>query len=353
MKDRENDFNVPNDREDSKSPRSYKSSASHKRAGSSRKRKSKKRGPNGHAIFFLVLAVLFVITIIRLIIWNQGKHTGYDPNEQTDEFDVELLDYIQPLNPALLEGREDDGVTTVLAFGNDPLSDDRGSKGLAALMEKETGARIINCAFPGSTIAMKNPEYNSSYPLDGLSLYWTVAALCNQNFDLMDVVVSDLNNESADGALEALKNVDISRVDAVIILYDLQDYMGRRIVYDENNLNNLNTVYGALNASIRLIQEQYPYIRIYMLSQPYGSFTEGDGTVVDADRDDLGNGALTDYINWELEASRTNGITFIDTYYGAVTMEDADCLTDGFHLNEKGRQKVAGRFADVFLGNSR
>ena len=90
-----------------------------------------------------------------------------------------------------------------------------------------------------------------------------------------------------------------------------------------------------------------------MLSQTYGTFTEGDGTLVDADRDDLGHGALTDYINWELEASRSNGITFIDAYYGAVTMEDGDCLTDGFHLNEKGRQKVAARFADVFSGNSR
>lgn len=317
------------------------------------KRRRQKRRPNGHIIFFLVLAVLFVITIVRLILWNQGKHTGYDPNEQTDEFDIELLDYVQPLNPALLEGREDDGVTTVLAFGNDPLSDDRSDSGLAALMEQETGARIINCAFPGSTIAMKNPEYDSSYPLDGLSLYWTVAALCNQNFDLMDVVVSDLNSESASGALEAIKSVDISTVDAVIFLYDLQDYMGRRIVFDENNLNNLNTVYGALNASIRLIAQQYPYIRIYMLSQPYGSFTEGDGTVVDADLDDLGNGTLTDYINWELEASRTNGITFIDLYYGAVNMGNTDCLTDGFHLNEKGRQKVAKRFADVFGGASR
>lgn len=314
------------------------------------KKHRKRRAINGHVIFFLVLAALFIITIIRLILWNQGKHSGYNPNEQTDEFDVELLDYVQPLDPALLEGRQDDGVTTVVAFGNDILSDDRSPEGLAALMEQETGAKIINCAFPGSTIAMKNPEYQNLYPLDGLSLYWSVAALCNQNFQLMDVVVPDLGNESASQALEALKSVDMSEVDAVVFLYDLQDYAGRRIVYDENNLSNLNTVYGALNASIALIQERYPYVRIYMLSQPYGTFTEGDGTVLDADRDDLGNGTLTDYINWELEAARTNGITFIDLYYGAVTMEDGDCLTDGFHLNAKGRKRAAKRFADVFAG---
>lgn len=313
-----------------------------------KRRRKKKRKINGHAIFLTVLAVLLLVTVIRLLVWNAGKKSEYDPDEVTDEFDVELLDYIQPLDPSVLEGRPDDGVTTVLAFGNDILADDRSETGLCALMEEATGATIYNCAFPGSTIAMKNAEYNSNYPLDGLSLYWTVAALCNQNYDLMDVVVGDLASESALSALETLKSVDLEKVDALLFFYDLQDYSGGRIVYDKDNDKNLNTVYGALNASIQLIQETYPYIRIYMLSQPYGTFLMGDGTVLDASRDDIGNGLLTDYINWELEVVHANGISFIDNYYGSVTLDDADCLTDGFHLNEKGRQKVAAHFADIF-----
>lgn len=307
-----------------------------------------KKELNGHLIFFLVLAVILIITIIRLIVWNIGKHSGYDPTHTTTEYDVELLDYILPLESSKLEGHEDDGVNTVLALGNDPFSDDRSDAGLAAMMEKETGAVIYNCAFPGSTIAMKNAEYENSYPLDGLSLYWTCAALVNQNYELMDRVVADLQSDSAMQALETLKNVDMSKVDTLFIMYDLQDYMGKRIVYDESNLKNLNSVYGALNASIQLIQEHYPYVRIYVLSHPYGSYTDGDGTVVDGDRDDLGNGTLADYLNWELEVCRKNGVSFVDNYYGAVNMEDTDCLTDGFHLNKKGRKRVAKRLADVF-----
>lgn len=303
---------------------------------------------NGHAIFFIVIAVILVLTIVRLLIWNIGKKSDYDPNDITDEFDVELLDYVQPLDPAVLKDREDDGVTTVLALGNDPFSDERGKNGLAAMMKKETGAVIYDCAFPGSTISMKHTEFQNDYPLDGLSLYLISAALCNQNFELMEAVTQLLNNAAASEALDTLKSVDMDKVDALVILYDLQDYMDRRTVYDENNTKNLNTVFGALNASIQLIQETYPYIRIYMLSPTYGTFTEEDGRVVDCDLDDLGNGTLVDYINWELEASRSNGITFIDTYYGAVSMEHTDCLTDGFHLNQKGRRRVAERFADVF-----
>ena len=48
------------------------------------------------------------------------------------------------------------------------------------------------------------------------------------------------------------------------------------------------------------------------------------------------------------EACRKNGVSFIDNYYGAITMEDTDCLTDGYHLNQKGREKIAERFGKVF-----
>lgn len=186
---------------------------------------------------------------------------------------------------------------------------------------------------------MKHQEFDNSYPLDGVSLYWVAAALLNQNFDLMDVIVPQMNSEAAAQALETLKSVDLSKVDDLVILYDLQDYRDDRTVYDEANDKNLTTVYGALTATIKLFQEQCPHIRIYLLSQPYGTFTDANGKTIDIDRDDLGNGTMVDYLNWEVEACRKNGVSFIDNYYGAITMEDTDCLTDGYHLNQKGREK--------------
>lgn len=325
----------------------------HRAGAGRRKKRRRKKGLNGHSIFFMVLAVIFVLTIIRLLVWNMGKRSEYDPNDISTEFDVEVLDYILSPDPALMEGHEappDDGVTTILALGNDIFSDDRGDSGLAELIAKETDSVVLNGAFPGSTIAMKNAEYDNSYPLDGLSLYWTAAALVNQNFDLMQAVVPDLDSEAASAALETLQGVDLNQVDHLILLYDMQDYIGKRIVYDENNLKNLNTVYGALSATIQLFQENYPHIRIFVLSHPYGSFTDGDGSVYDGDRDDLGNGTLVDYLNWELEACRSNGVSFIDNYYGAVTVEDTDCLENGFHLNQKGRERIAQRFGEILGG---
>ena len=157
---------------------------------------------------------------------------------------------------------------------------------------------------------------------------------------LVDVAVDRAGADAAD------RPGDV--VDDLVILYDLQDYRDDRTVYDEANDKNLTTVYGALTATIKLFQEQCPHIRIYLLSQPYGTFTDANGKTIDIDRDDLGNGTMVDYLNWEVEACRKNGVSFIDNYYGAITMEDTDCLTDGYHLNQKGREKIAERFGKVF-----
>ena len=342
---KENNSTAENSRPNQHSKHTHSHTKSRKR----RRRSSSSGRPSGHVIFVIVFSIILVVTIVRLFLWNRGRQSDYDPNETTTEFDVEVMDYLQPLDPEMLEGHEDDGVTTVLALGNDLLSDDRSDTGLAALMEKSANATILNAAFPGSSISMKHQEFDNSYPLDGVSLYWVAAALLNQNFDLMDVIVPQMNSEAAAQALETLKSVDLSKVDDLVILYDLQDYRDDRTVYDEANDKNLTTVYGALTATIKLFQEQCPHIRIYLLSQPYGTFTDANGKTIDIDRDDLGNGTMVDYLNWEVEACRKNGVSFIDNYYGAITMEDTDCLTDGYHLNQKGREKIAERFGTFFL----
>ena len=234
---KENNSTAENSRPNQHSRHTHSHTKSRKR----RRRSSSSGRPSGHVIFVIVFSIILVVTIVRLFLWNRGRQSDYNPNETTTEFDVEVMDYLQPLDPEMLEGHEDDGVTTVLALGNDLLSDDRSDTGLAALMEKSANATILNAAFPGSSISMKHQEFDNSYPLDGVSLYWVAAALLNQNFDLMDVIVPQMNSEAAAQALETLKSVDLSKVDDLVILYDLQDYRDDRTVYDEANDKNLIT----------------------------------------------------------------------------------------------------------------
>lgn len=151
----------PDNRQGTKNT-SHKCTASNKsgsRPGSSRRKSGKRRKAETeqfvHYIIAGVLIIMVVVAAVKLIIWNIGKDSGYDPDNITSEFETEALDYIQPLDPELLAGREDDGITTIVALGNNPFSDERGKDGLAELIAEKCDAVVYNCAFPDTYISMK------------------------------------------------------------------------------------------------------------------------------------------------------------------------------------------------------
>ena len=334
------------------SGRSRKTGRPHsRRSGRGRKRRME-RSDYIHLALLAVILLMFLIAAIRLIIWNIGEDSGYDPNADTSEFDTEPQDYIQPMDASLLEGHEDDGVTTIVTLGNAPFSDERGSTGLAEKIAQKCDATVYNCAFPDSYLSMKYEEYTDSYPQDALSLYLVTASFCGGDFTLMEHAAGLVEDtEGTQAALDTLKNVDFSTVDMIVIMYDLSDYMDDRPVMDENNDINLITWNGALNASIDLIQQTYPHIRIVVLSPSYGPYTDEIGNLLFADTEDLGNGTLPDYVLHEIDVAMANGVSILDNYYGSVTENQAEeCLTDGYHLNEAGRERIAQRFAEkIFL----
>lgn len=313
------------------------------------RRKKQKQQQMIHLGILGAILLVLIIAVIRFIVWNMGTSESYDPNEDTSEFDTERLDYIQPLDPALREGFADDGVTTMVCLGNAPFSDETGPDGLAQLIADETGAVVYNGAFPDSYVSLKNAEYSDSYPADGLSFYMVAASICNQNFDLMTHVVTNTRNDEVSAqALETLQSVDFSNVDILTIMYDMSDYIDKRINYDENNDENLLTYFGALNAGIRLIQKTYPHIRIIVLSHPFGEFENSAGELINGGSEDLGNGTLADYLLKEIDAAMGNGVSIIDNFYGTISEDKkADYLTDGYHLNLAGRKAVAGRLAEI------
>lgn len=322
-----------------------------RRSGRGRKRRME-RSDYIHLALLAVILLMFLIAAIRLIIWNIGEDSGYDPNADTSEFDTEPQDYIQPMDASLLEGHEDDGVTTIVTLGNAPFSDERGSTGLAEKIAQKCDATVYNCAFPDSYLSMKYEEYTDSYPQDALSLYLVTASFCGGDFTLMEHAAGLVEDtEGTQAALDTLKSVDFSTVDMIVIMYDLSDYMDDRPVMDENNDINLITWNGALNASIDLIQQTYPHIRIVVLSPSYGQYTDENGNLINADTEDLGNGTLPDYVLHEIDVAMANGVSILDNYYGSVTENQAaECLTDGYHLNEAGRERIAQRFAEkIFL----
>ena len=312
---------------------------------------SNKKSFNGHLIFFAIVGFLFLFAIVRLAIWNRGVDSGYDPNEDTSEFDTEPLDYIQPLNSTQLQNKPDDGVTTIFCFGNSPFADNGTDNALAREIGKRYDATVINASFPDSYQSVKLTNFSAEEcPQDGISLYYVTNALVTGDFTMVDTAAAHLSDEVKQQA-EYLKTVDLSTADMIVIMYDIMDYIDHRAVMDPNNAENLLTVTGSLQASVKLIQEKYPYIRIVVLSTPACGKTI-DGYYVDGDVHDLGNGTLSDYLGHSSIAATSCGISFIDTYFGVINVDNRDqYLVDDYHLSEAGCNAIADRISKLIILN--
>ena len=134
-----------------------------------------KKKINFHYIILGVVALIAVYAIIRLVIWNIGTKDTTEITSEDSEYDIESMDYIVPLDPQLLEGREDDGITTVVCIGNAPFADDRNDKNnLTKLMQKELGddSKVYNCSVADSYMTSLLPTFRTDYPYDAFSFYW-------------------------------------------------------------------------------------------------------------------------------------------------------------------------------------
>ena len=170
---------------------------------------------NIHFIFLAAIVLIIGFSAYRLYRWNQGEQVEYDPNADTSEFDVEAMDNIIPLAPDKLEGREDDGVTTILCLGDDPFSLNQGESGLAEQIAAKTGATVYNGAFTGTTAAAQYASYNDGYILDAFSFSYVAQSLASGNFDLMKTAATYSYDEAFPKTTAMLETLDMNSVDVI------------------------------------------------------------------------------------------------------------------------------------------
>ncbi len=305
---------------------------------------------NLHIILLCAIALTVAFSAYRLYKWNKGVPSDYDPNQQTDAFDVEAMDNIIPLAPDKLEGREDDGITTILCLGDDPFSMNQGEGGLAEQIAKKTGATVHNGSFTGTTIAAQFASYNDGYILDAFSFSYVADSLASGNFDLMKTAATYSYDETFPRTVEMLSSLDMNSVDLICIMYDGSDYINKRPCDDPNDPYSIVTYTGALRAGVTAIQEAYPHIRIVVMSHTFCHTINEEGNFENGDRVDLGNGTLSHYLQKELDASSDCGVSLIDNFYGSINEDNyLDYMTDYIHFNDAGRELLADRFVQCIF----
>lgn len=306
-----------------------------------------------HYVILGAVALIVIYAIIRLVIWNIGTKDTTEIT-QDSEYDIESMDYILPLNPKYLEGREDDGITTMVCLGNAPFADDRNSdNNLAKLIEKELGdnAVVYNCSVSNSFLSASNPTFTENYPRDAFTFYWLTTVIAVDNDVLIDRAFDALGEVPDDmrESMDLLRGIDFNEVDVITVMYDASDYFYKHWTISEENPTDIQYYTGALAAGIQLIQEIYPHIRIMVMSPTYAYAIDENGEYVSSDIMDYGMGSLATYAILQSNTCYEHSVSFIDNIYASVNADNADkYLVDNLHLNEEGRKIVAKRFVECF-----
>lgn len=313
-----------------------------------------KRKFSFHYIILGAVALIAIIAIARLLIWNIGTKDTTEITQDDSEYDVESMDYILPLNPKYLEGREDDGVTTMVCIGNAPFADDRNSeKNLAKLIEKELGenAKVYNCSVADSYMTSMLPSFSEGYPYDAFSFYWLALVMAFDYDSIIDIALGALDEVPSDlqESMDLLRSIDFETVDVITVMYDASDYLDGRMVIDTDNPMDIQRFTGALASGIQVIQEKYPHIRIMVMSPAYAYAIDENGEYQSSDIVDYGMGPLSTYAILESDICYENSVSFVDNIYATINENNASkYLIDNLHINEKGREKIARHFVECF-----
>ena len=305
---------------------------------------------NWHIVLLLVVLLSVIFIVYRFATWGNRVESNFDPNNTNTELELEVLDNILPMLYTGEAPAADDGVRTVVAFGNAPFADDLGSDdNLATLIGELTDAVIYNCAVEGSYLAASEPTYSAENdPMDAFNFFWMTTLAAMKNTVIYESAFEALGDNVPAGAKEAydtLSTLDFSSVDVVTVMYDASDYLdGRKISNPENN-TDIQTFYGNLNAGIEKIHEYYPHIRIIVMSPTYAYAVNDKGEYVSSDLYLYDEYPLSTYAMMLERGATMHASSFLDNFYGTVNELNADqYLTDHLHLNVEGRKKVAERF---------
>ncbi|MCR4762197.1 MAG: hypothetical protein K5696_01570 [Lachnospiraceae bacterium] len=307
-------------------------------------------------VLLAVIVAVLGFSAWKLYRWNQGNEadTG-QADTQSDEtgenFYIEILDQVYRLTADQLAGKKDDGKNTILCLGNDTFAWDYEG-GLTKALAEETGAEILNGAFPGSTVTVKESGEETD-PGDVFSFYHIAMCIAAQDFSDMEQPVRDRweENYNIQFSYDAIKNADYEALDTILIYYDAQDYLKQRSGYnpdEEKRWTDIHTVSGAYASGIRAIQKAYPHIRMVLVTPALVMTYTPEGNPVSADRYDFGHGTLTTYIDSILQVGEACGVTVLDNYHGMTDEENSNgYMVDTTHLSEKGNIAVAKHVARV------
>lgn len=311
-----------------------------------------------HLAFLIITAILIILMVVFLLIWNKGKRVEIT-DEDLNSFDSESEDHYSDFDPYTVPGYKDDGQINIVILGDDTISNCTDETSIPNLIAKKTGGNVTTFALPGVTCATQYSTYNQDCPEDFYSFFYVANRIASQDYDILKESWKDMEDPSAyQDFWNRIHDYDFSKADVIIICYGTNDLLMNVPMIDENpNVareygTNMGTA-GALESGIAAIKSAYPAAQIIVSSPSFFFKDDGNGGKVGADLSGYGcdYGNLGGYVTYMLNAALYQTVSFADNYYGLEfnsSNYEGYLTDDGRYPNAKGREVLADHLISFF-----
>ena len=235
----------------------------------------------------------------------------------------------------------------IVVLGDSIMGQVRDKTSVSEKLSVLTGKEIFNGALGGTCMSRINTERRIAYTKDSLSFAAISRAAALDDFGPQQTtVVRESATEYFPEVIDDLEKIDFSKVDILLVQYGVNDYHAGIPAENPEDPFDEYTFGGALRSAVAFWRENYPDIRIILLTPTYSWY---DYDKLTCEEKDEGGGILEDYVNAEIRVAEEINVEIIDLYhdlYPHEVWDDEKIYTrDGLHPNEAGRQLLAETIA--------
>lgn len=207
----------------------------------------------------------------------------------------------------------------IVVFGDSIWNAARGKDGISEYVQEGTGATVYNCAIGGTTAAVvgDDPSFDN----------WTSNSFNGMIYVARKLIPAEKILEG-DVVCDIIKQVDFNEMDYVIVSYGLNDFFSDVSIYPKEYYELTNYV-GALRNGIEKLKENYPHLKIIVVSPTYTRMFEGEKTF-----------EIGDYVEAARGVATEMDVEFLDMFHvlGNNAETRTEHLGDGVHMSSEGRK---------------
>lgn len=250
---------------------------------------------------------------------------------------------------------QEDNQYDIVCMGDSIVGNTRDETAVSSILAKRTESTVLNAGFGGTCMSNSSMSVKKTDMQDTLSMNSLGISICNRNFGIQNASIQTLNASNYLyyfwGSLVQISNVNFKEVNILFIEHGINDYLAGTPIDNLDNPYDTYTFGGAIRSSVRMLQKEYPNLRIILVTPTYAVFPGSNGTCENLD---FGGGTLPEYVEFEINLAKELGIEIIDDYHNSGINADnyEQYLADGLHLNEEGRSLLGNLWADYLLEES-